>query len=176
MTRAITLSRVAALCLLAGAAHASPVPAADSRIAVPATVYTPAAAWRPAAADAASPDRMWQAQNRIVAAYDSMALTKGGHGAGQHPGHAAPGADPHAGHAMHAAPGAHGAHAGASQGGSCRASGACGKDACCCKGEAGATHGAGMDGCCARGAADAPRSCAPAPPAPAAAHRHGEHS
>ncbi len=178
MTRAITLSRVAALCLLAGVAHASPVPAADGSIAVPATVYTPAAAWRPASPEASSPNRAWVAQNRVVAAYDSMMLTMGAHGAGQHAGHAAPATDPHAGHDMHG--GAHDGHTGASDAGSCCASGACGKDACCCKGSAGAMSGAAMGGCCGKAGANAPQSCAPALPAPGAApagaHQHGGHS
>ena len=77
MTFATTLSRVAALCLLAGAAHAAPVSpsasapapasAADSSVPVPATVYTPAAGYRPAAAEPAGPAQVWREQNRIAA-------------------------------------------------------------------------------------------------------------
>ena len=108
MTSAITLSRVAALCLLAGAAHAAPVPvssAADASVPVPPTVYTPAGQYRPAVPEAASPDRAWREQNRIVAAQDSMMLTMGGQAQGAdphagHAGHAPAAADPHAGHAM----------------------------------------------------------------------------
>jgi len=107
MTFATTLFRVAAPCLLAGVAHASPVPvpAADGGVPVPATVYTSALPFRPAAPEAVRPDQAWREQNRIVGAYDSMALTMG-----RHAGHAAPAADPHAAHAGHAA--ANGAHAG----------------------------------------------------------------
>jgi hypothetical protein len=102
MTFATTLFRVAAPCLLAGVAYASPVsvsvPAADGGVPVPATVYTPALPYRPAVPEATRPDRAWREQNRIVGAYDSMALTMGAHA-----GHAAPAADPHAGHGGHAA-------------------------------------------------------------------------
>lgn len=192
MNYATTLSRVAALCLLAGAAHASPVvvspAAADAGIAVPATVYSPALPARPAAAEAASPDRAWREQNRIVAGYNPMMLTMAAHGAAAHAGHAAPAADPHAGHTMaqHGAQAGHGAaaatsapaadpHAGhrmpAAQAMDGKAApmsaGGCCKDGCCCKGAAGAGH-AGMQGCCAKGGADAPQSCAPAHPAPGA--------
>jgi hypothetical protein len=160
MTSAITLSRVAALCLLAGAAHASPVPvstAADASVPVPPTRYTPAAQYRPAVPDAASPDRAWREQNRIVAAQNSMMLTMGGQ---------AQGADPHAGHAGHAghaadahaampmgdaAPaqcsaGSASAPAGAKSGASAPS---CCADAGCCK------DGAGMGGCCGKDAAGA---------------------
>ena len=147
MTFATTLFRVAAPCLLAGAAHASPVavpvpvPAADGGHPVPATVYSPALPYRAAAAEAASPDRAWREQHRIVGAYNSMMLTMDGHGA-----------DAHAADAK-AAP----------------ASGAsCCKDGCCCKGAA-----AGSGGCCAKGGDDAPPSCAPALPAAPAPHHHG---
>jgi len=104
MTFATTLFRVAAPCLLAGVAHASPVPvpAADGGIPVPATVYTSALPYRPAAPAAVRPDQAWREQNRIVGAYDSMALTMGAHA-----GHTAPAADPHAGPAA-----ANGTHAG----------------------------------------------------------------
>ena len=102
MTFATTLFRVAAPCLLAGVAHASPVavpvPAADGAVPVPAAVYQSALPYRPTAADAARPDQAWREQNRIVGAYNSMALTMGAHA-----GHAAPAADPHAGHGGHAA-------------------------------------------------------------------------
>lgn len=167
MTSAITLSRVAALCLLTGAAHASPVPAstaaADARVPVPPTVYVPAARYQPAAPDAASPDRAWREQNRIVAAQNSMMLTMGGpaQGADPHAGHTgpAPAADPHAGHAMAGS----GAMPGAAQ--SCCAGGGC-----CCK------DSAGKGACCGKDAAGAPPSCAPATPAPASGgHQHGAH-
>jgi hypothetical protein len=108
MTFATTLFRVAAPCLLAGAAHASPVAvpaavsvaAADGGVPVPATTYQSALPYRPAAPEAVRPDQAWRAQNRIVGAYDSMALTGAAHA-----GHAAP-ADPHAGHHMPATPAA----------------------------------------------------------------------
>ncbi|MBD8531204.1 MULTISPECIES: hypothetical protein [unclassified Massilia] len=105
MTFVSTLFRVAAPCLLAGVAHASPVPvpAADGGVPVRATVYTSALPYRPAAPEAVRPDQAWREQNRIVAAYDSMALTMGAHA-----GHAAPAADPHAAHAV--APDAHAGH------------------------------------------------------------------
>jgi hypothetical protein len=101
MTIDATLSRVAALCLLAGAAHASPAPAADGRTPVPATVYSAILPYRAAATEPASPDRAWREQNRIVGAANSMMPAPDGHGA--HGTHAA---DPHAGHRM---PGAHAA-------------------------------------------------------------------
>jgi len=158
MTSAITLSRVAALCLLAGAAHASPVPvsiaAADAGVPVPPTVYTPAARYQPAAPTAASPALAWREQNRIVAAQDSMMLTMGGqaHGADPHAGHAghAPAADPHAGHAMAGS----GAMPGAARP--------------CCAG----------DGCCSKDPAGAAPSCAPAKAtdgAESSGHQHGAH-
>jgi hypothetical protein len=88
MTFATTLSRVAALCLLAGAAHAAPVSpapasAADSSAPVPATVYTPATGYRPAAAEPAGPAQVWREQNRIVAGGDAMPAMDGhtAHGA-----------------------------------------------------------------------------------------------
>jgi hypothetical protein len=198
MTSAITLSRVAALCLLAGAAHASPVPvsAADAGAPVPATVYAPAAQYRPAAPDTASPDRAWREQNRIVAAQNSMMLTMGG---------GAQDDDPHAAHAGHSV-GAHAAMAmpasmpismpmsmrnapparcgagnaaapaGTMSGAaamSCCADGGCDKGACCCK------DGAAMGACCGKDAAGAPQSCAPAMAAPgthdaqSGGHHHG---
>ncbi|MGJ9419601.1 hypothetical protein ACHAC9_17860 [Massilia sp. CMS3.1] len=77
MTFVTTLSRVAALCLLAGVAHAAPaaVSAADGSIPVPATVYSPALSYGAPAPQPASPDRAWREQNRIVAGYDGMMLT-----------------------------------------------------------------------------------------------------
>jgi hypothetical protein len=172
MTSAITLSRVAALCLLAGAAHASPVPvpvpAADAGVPVPPTVYAPAARYQPAAPDAASPDRAWREQNRIVAAQNSMMLTMGGqaHGADPHAGHTghAPAAGPHAGHAM--------AGSGAMP---AAARPCCAGEGCCCK------DSASKGACCGKDAAGAPQSCAPAQPAPASGgapsrgHQHGAH-
>jgi hypothetical protein len=101
MTSTIAIFRAAALCLLAGAAHASTVPAAQADAPVPATRHQPTAYRAPAAQDAA-PDRAWRDQNRIVAGYNSMMLTMGGD---QHAQHQAPqaAADPHAGHKMPAA-------------------------------------------------------------------------
>jgi hypothetical protein len=173
MTSVFTLSRVAGLCLLAGAAHASPVhvsTAADAGVPVPPTVYAPAARYQPAAPDAASPDRAWREQNRIVAAQNSMMLTMGGQ---------APGADPHAGHAGHAPAAAADPHAGHQMAGAGNMSGAakpcCAGEGCCCK-DSGA-RGA----CCGKDLADAPQSCAPARPAPASdgapsgGHQHGAH-
>jgi len=144
-----TLTRVASLCLLAGSAHAAtptPPAAADSSAPVPATIYHPAAGYRPAAPEPASPERVWREQNRIVGATNSMMLTMGG-------------ADPHAGHAMPAAPAAQ----------SCCAN--CGQQACC--GKDGAADG--KMACCAAMNADTPQSCAPAMPAPGAPapHQHG---
>ena len=83
MTFATTLSRVAALCLLAGAAHALPVPVADSSAPVPATVYAPAAGYVPAAPEPAGPAQVWREQNRIVAGGDAMPAmdAHAGHGA-----------------------------------------------------------------------------------------------
>ena len=115
MTFATTLSRVAALCLLASAAHAAPVPAiaaaADSSAPVPATVYRPAASYRPAAPEAAAPHQVWREQNRIVGAGASMMPAMG-----DHAGHGAAGK-------------------------TCCADEGCCKDSCCGKGEgkAGAT-------------------------------------
>jgi hypothetical protein len=155
MTFATTLFRVAPLCLLAGAAHASPVPAsaADPAVAVPPTTYSPAAAYRPAAAEAASPERVWREQNRIVAAQDAMTQAMGGAA--------------HAGHQMHGD-----AHAGHAPGAQAASTSGC----ACCKD--------GMGGCCGMGAMRAsagmeaeggPQSCAAATPRPAGAgaHQHG---
>jgi len=136
MTFATTLFRVAAPCLLAGVAHASPVavpvPAADGGVPVPATVYQSALPYRPTAADAARPDQAWREQNRIVGAYNSMALTMGAHA-----GHAAPAADPHTAHGGHA--GAHGAHADPHAGHHMPAASAPSKEAADHAGHAGAT-------------------------------------
>jgi hypothetical protein len=193
MTFATTLSRVAALCLLAGVAHASPVPAADSRHPVPATVYRPALPFQAAALEPASPDRAWREQNRIVGATHSMMPAMGGHGADAHAGHTMAAPDTHAGHgAMHVAASlpmatATGPHAGhrmhaghAADGKAAPLSGSgCCKDGCCKDGSCcgAADAGAGMGGCCAKGGADAPPSCAPALPAagapPAHHHQHG---
>jgi hypothetical protein len=147
MTFAATLARVAALCLLAGAAHALPVPVADSSTPVPATVYRPAAAYRPAAPEPAGPALVWREQNRIVAAVDTM-----------------PAMDAHAGHgAMHGAVQAKTAAAPATiaaamsmRTAAAMQCGAAGES--CCKG--GATMA-----CCAKGDGAA----APAP----AGHQHG---
>lgn len=100
MTLAIALCRVAALCLLAGAAHAAPVPAAQASAPVPATRYQPTA-YQAHVAPAVTPDQAWREQNRIVASYDSMALTMPAHAA--HGSHGAAAPDPHAGHTMPAA-------------------------------------------------------------------------
>ena len=89
MTFATTLSRVAAPCLLAGAAHALPVPVADSSVPVPATVYTPAARYRPAAPEPAVPAQVWREQNRIVGAGDAMPAMEAHAGDGAMHDHAA---------------------------------------------------------------------------------------
>ena len=201
MTFVTTLFRVAALCLLAGVAHAAPAPvaAADGSIPVPATVYSPALSYQAAALEPASPDRAWREQNRIVAGYNAMMLTMGGHaGHGTaapdpHAGHtamhgavlaqtsaapAAPAADPHAGHRMHAAPAASASSAKPGAASCCGNDGCC-AGACCCKGDAAAGSQASLGGCCAKGSTGAPQSCAPArsgagtASAPAAAHQHG---
>ena len=101
MTSTIAFFRAAALCLLASAAHASTVPAAQADAPVPATRHQPTAYRAPAAQDA-TPDRTWRDQNRIVAGYDSMMLTMAGDGHAQHSAPQAA-ADPHAGHKMQAA-------------------------------------------------------------------------
>jgi hypothetical protein len=83
----------AALMLAAASAHAparNPAPPhpADPGAPVPATRYQSQSGYRPAPADSASPDRNWHTQNRIVASYDSMALTMPAEdGAGTHAGH-----------------------------------------------------------------------------------------
>ncbi|MET0983728.1 MAG: hypothetical protein ABWY02_16600 [Telluria sp.] len=123
MTFAIAFCRAAALCLLAGSAYAATVPAADASAPVPATRYQPTVYPAPSP-PSATPDQAWREQNRIVAAYDSMALTMpadSGHGA--HGQHAAAGADPHAGHKMPAAADPHAGHhmhTGAATGGCCK--------------------------------------------------------
>ena len=76
--------------LLAASAQAASVPAADPKAPVPPTRYQTSATYQPRPAEPATPDQAWKEQNRIVAATP-------GHG------HAAHGADPHAGHAMPAA-------------------------------------------------------------------------
>lgn len=158
MTIDATLSRVAALCLLAGAAHASPAPAADGRTPVPATVYSAILPYRAAATEPASPDRAWREQNRIVGAANSMLPALDGHGA--HGTHAA---DPHAGHRMSSAHTADGK--------------AAPMPGSCCKGAAAGASHTGMQGCCAGSSPAAPQSCGPALPAPNSApppapHRH----
>ncbi|QNA99689.1 hypothetical protein [Massilia sp. Se16.2.3] len=121
MTFARTLFRVAAPCLLAAAAHAAPaqpsIPAAAADAQVPAVRYVDAARYRAPAAAAASPDRGWREQNRIVGATNSMMLTMGGAGHGDaHAGHGAAAPAPasapgHAGHGSAAAPDPHAGHA-----------------------------------------------------------------
>jgi hypothetical protein len=162
MTFATTLVRVAAPCLLAGAAHASPVPAADPAAPVPRTDYRPAAAYRSAAPEPASPDLAWREQNRIVGAQDSMMPAMGG---------AAP--DAHTAHAAHAGHGAHAGHAASTaapgSGPKAAAMSCCGEEGCCCK----------EGGCCGGNMAAGAQSCAPAAPAPTAsqpaAHQHPQH-
>jgi hypothetical protein len=150
MTFATTLLRVAAPCLLAGAAHASPVPAADPAAPVPPTDYRPAAVYRAAAPEPASPALAWREQNRIVGAQDAMMPAMGGAGHDAHTAHAG-----HAGHAGHA-PAAGSAPKAAAM-------------ACC---------GEGGSCCCGGTMAAGPQSCAPAVPAPnasqPAAHEHHE--
>ena len=148
MTFTTTLVRVAAPCLLAGAAHAFPVPAAEPGAPVPPTDYRPAAAYRPAAPEPARPDLVWREQNRIVGAQDSMMLTMGG---AAHDGHAAHA--PAAGTAPKAA-----------------ATSCCGEGGCCCKdgGCCGGKMAAGPQSC-------APAVAAPKASQPAA-HQHPQHS
>lgn len=161
MTFATTLSRVAALCLLAGAAHALPVPVADSGAPVPATVYAPAAGYRPAPPEAAGPALVWREQNRIVAAGDAMPAT--------HDHAAMHGAV----HAKTAGAPATIAAAMSMQTASAEQCGGAG--ASCCKGATMA--------CCAKGDGAAMPSCAPATAAKAGAetapahagHQHGGH-
>lgn len=153
MTFATTLVRVAAPCLLAGAAHASPVPAADPAAPVPPTDYRPAAVYRSAGPEPARPDLAWREQNRIVGAQDSMMLTMGGAGQQAHAAHAGHTAStPAAGSAPQAA-----------------AMSCCGDAECCCK----------DGGCCGGNMAAGAQSCAPATPAPAgpqpAAPQHPQH-
>lgn len=87
--------------LLATAAHAASVPAADPNAPVPPTRYQTGAAYQPRPAEPATPDQAWKEQNRIVAATPGHGHAA--HGADPHAGHAMPAsspADPHAGHAM----------------------------------------------------------------------------
>ena len=93
----------AALMLAAAWTHApargpaQPHPA-DPGAPVPATRYQSQSGYRPAPAEAASPDRNWQTLNRTVAGYDSMALTMPDEaGTTAHAAHAAHN-DAHAGH------------------------------------------------------------------------------
>jgi len=157
MTFATTLVRVAAPCLLAGAAHASPVPAADPAAPVPPTGYRPAAVYRSPAPEPARPDLAWREQNRIVGAQDSMMLTMGG-----------------ADHDAHAAHGAHAGHAPAAGSAPKAAAMSCCGEGGCCK-EGGCKDG----GCCGGNMAAGAQSCAPGTPAPAApqpaAPQHPQH-
>jgi hypothetical protein len=170
MTFATTLSRVAALCLLAGVAHALPVPVADSGAAVPATVYTPAAGYRPAAPEPAGPAQVWREQNRIVAGDGAMPATEAhaGHGA-MHDHAAMQGAV----QVKTAAAPATIAAAMSMKTASAMQCGGAGES--CCK-------GATMS-CCAKADGAASQSCAPATAAAAAGatapvhtgHQHGGH-
>jgi hypothetical protein len=103
----LAVALAGAACLGNAAAIADP---ADPDAAVPATTYQAQPVFRPAPSIHASPAHAWQALNREVAAYDSMALTMAGDDApapavkaphGQHAAHAgsaAPAQDPHAHH------------------------------------------------------------------------------
>lgn len=87
--------------LATAAAHAASVPAADPNAPVPPTRYQTGAAYQPRPAEPATPDQAWKEQNRIVAATPGHGHAA--HGADPHAGHAMPAAapaDPHAGHAM----------------------------------------------------------------------------
>jgi hypothetical protein len=152
MTFATTLLRVAAPCLLAGAAHAFPVPAAEPGAPVPPTDYRPAAAYRPAAPEPASPDLVWREQNRIVGAQDSMMLTMGGAAHGGHAGHA-----PAAGGAPKTA-----------------AMSCCGEGGCCCKDGGCCGKGAASPQSCAP-AAPAPNASRPAADQHHQQHQHHQH-
>ena len=169
MTFATTLSRVAALCLLAGAAHALPVPVADGSTPVPAAVYTPAAGYRPAAPEPAGPAQVWREQNRIVAGGAAMPAMAAHAGHGAMHDHAAMHGAPQAGTA--AAPATIAAamsmkSASAAQCGA--ADQACCKDACCCKGDGAAPQS------CARGT-EGSAAGAPATAPAHAGHQHGGH-
>ncbi len=92
--------------LLAASAHAAnapSVPAADPNAPVPPTRYQTGATYQPRPAEPATPDQAWKEQNRIVAATPGHGHGHAAHGADPHAGHAMPApapANPHAGHAM----------------------------------------------------------------------------